>query len=224
MDGVAPVAGAEGFPAVELGDGGASKGHVAPEEARGEGAAFEIGADGEAGEFEDRGEDVHGLDELGATSGGDAGGTDEEGDAGDGVVAGVALAVAPDFAEPFAVVGEEDDDGLLGGPGGIEGGEDAPEMTVHLAQHGVVAALGFAVPLIFAGERDLGVQIEEALRNDPRRVGGEEGGDEGEGAVRGLGLEELNRALATKAVWVKASSPGKATGGPKSSRGASPRG
>ena len=107
--------------------------------------------------------------------------------------AGIAFAVAEVFAEPFAVVGGEDDDGVAGDAQVIERGEEAADVVVDFADLAVVAVVGAAQffvgvvlrpALLFdfrreggKGERGGVVEVEVLLGGDPGGVWGVDAGD-----------------------------------------------
>ena len=134
---------------------------------------------------------------------------DEEWDAAALVVGGVAFAVAKVFAEPFAVVGGEDDDGVVGDAQLFERGEEATDVVVDFADLAVVAVVGAtqlfvgivlrpALLLYFRWEGGKGegggiVKVEVLLGGNPGGVGGVDAGDAEEGlAGAGLVAHELD--------------------------------
>ena len=182
----------------------------------GEAFAVEAFAGGEAGEFDQGGVDVDGFDEgggFGVLS--FAGGGDDEGDAGGLLVVGV---FAPEavVAEVPAVVAPEDDDGVGGEGGGVQGVEDEAELGVHVGGGGIVAvdeaAGGGVVDVAFFGHvavlaefaaelagvvggvsgglGDLGHGDVGAVVEVPVFLGGDEGevgADEADGEEEGVG-------------------------------------
>ena len=78
------------------------------------------------------------------------------GDAAALVVGGVAFAVAQVLAEPFAVVGGEDDDGVVGDAQVVEGGEEAADVVVDFADLAVVA-------VVCASQFFVGIVVRSAL-------------------------------------------------------------
>ena len=128
-----------------------------------------------------------------------AGPAHQQGDARDRIVPGVALAVAQMFAEPFAVVGREDDDGIVRNAESVEPVEDAADVVIDLGYHGVIAVAGgaqFVVGKVLwasaSGEgrwegrqRQSGwiVAIEEFLGSYPRIVRRIKAGDAEERAI-----------------------------------------
>ena len=122
-----------------------------------------------------------------------------KGTARDRIVPGVALAVAQMFAEPFAVVGREDDDGVVRNAEGVEPVENAADVVIDLGYHGVIAVARraqFVVGKVLwpsAGvegwregwQRQSGwiVAIEEFLGGHPRIVRRVEAGDAEERAI-----------------------------------------
>ena len=103
------------------------------------------------------------------------------------------------FAEPFAVVGREDDDGIVRNAEDVEPVEDAADVVINLGYHGVIAvARGaqFVVGKVLwasavvegrweGRQRQSGwiVAIEELLGGHPRIVRRVEAGDAEEGSV-----------------------------------------
>ena len=102
----------------------------------------------------------------------------------DCIVPGIALAVAQVFAEPLAVVGREDDDGIVRKAEPVEPVENAADVVIDLGYHRVIAvARGaqFVVGKVLwasasvesrreGRQRQRGriVEIEELLRGHPR--------------------------------------------------------
>lgn len=117
-------------------------------------AAFELGRDGNAGEGEPGGGKVDEALEGGglAVLRQMARPTDDAGNA-EGLLVGVKF-FPPEtvVAEKFAVVGGEDDEGVLQFAGGFESVEDAADMMVHEADHAVVAGGIFAGLLRSVGQ------------------------------------------------------------------------
>ena len=111
-------------------------------------------------EVADCGEEVDEFGEgFGALVLREVGGGDDERDVGGDLVGGV-LAPFAVVAEVVAVVTPEDDHGVLGEAGFIEGRDDAADLGVHVADGGAVAVdelAGFGVVEFFRFERDVGV-------------------------------------------------------------------
>src|ERR1035437_3706411 len=114
-----------------------------------EGAALDAGVDGEAGEFEEGGGKIGEFGEGGgslAGGGGEAGGVgDDERDVDGGGVEVGAFEVDAVVAEHFAVVGHEDDDGVVELVGLLEGVDHATDLDVDEVAHGPVGGADEAV-------------------------------------------------------------------------------
>lgn len=126
---------------------------------------MEVWGDGVSGEFAEGGEEVDEFGDGFATLiFGEAGRGDDEGDVGGDLVGGVLTPFAV-VAEVVAVVSPEDDDGVLGEAGVIEGFHEAADLGVHEADGGAVAVdelAGFGVVEDFGIRGDVGVVFQLA--------------------------------------------------------------
>ena len=112
----------------------------------------------EAGELGEGGQDVEGGDRGVVAAGGEAGGGEHQRHAGGGL-AEAHLEPEAALAEHVAVVGEEDDGGVLGHAGAVEDGEDLADLLVDVADVGEIGAAGAAD--VLGGDRE-GVEVAGA--------------------------------------------------------------
>lgn len=102
-------------------------------------------------ELHERGREIDVVVKFRILTGGAARPLDDEGNAAGADVGGAVLAVDAELALVFAVIGGDDDGGVVVGAGGLELGDDAADLVVDVADAGIVA-VDHAAELVAVGE------------------------------------------------------------------------